>query len=301
MKLWQWKGNNCATWALSGTQICQLTHQNTKQRDKHKVWKIWLKDPLLSSGGLGVKRVESLDGPSAVPARQSDMPWPANPPCSRHGVLHWESCEFDHHEVLMFFHLIKKAMRILLHWKDAWQLGSCVAPVCWAWVSLSLSLLPTLLAWVPALRTTAKLDTGELADQSQRAKQPYCSRYLKPMEGSGRWGGHFVPWLMSSNRPCFLSPVLNSFSLSAEPEKGSEHKGSLSWHPWSKRKGSPSLSSSHWRQAGRVAWRGLQGTSFVEWGGEVDRRESLSQIRRKIKMILMFAENINISFFFALL
>lgn len=39
----------------------------------------------------------------------------------------------------------------------------------------------------------------------------------------------------------------------------------------------------------------------MEWGGEVDRRESLSQIRRKIKMILMFAENINISFFFALL
>lgn len=80
----------------------------------------------MSPGGLGVKMVERLDSPSAIHARQSDMPWPGTP-CvslgSRDGVLDWESCEFDHHKVLMFFYLVKKALRISPHGKDAWPLG----------------------------------------------------------------------------------------------------------------------------------------------------------------------------------
>lgn len=57
-------------------------------------------------GGLGVKTVESVDGPSAVHARQSDMP--------------------DYHEVLMFFYLVKKAPWILPHGKDNGHLAPLV-------------------------------------------------------------------------------------------------------------------------------------------------------------------------------
>lgn len=52
--------------------------------------------------------------------------WPATP-CvslgSRDRIPDWESCEFNHHEILTFYYLVKMALWSLPHGKDAWQLG----------------------------------------------------------------------------------------------------------------------------------------------------------------------------------